>query len=46
MTLDVTVESPEGDAAARRLADVWLERCPIYLALAKPNDIAVRFRAA
>ena len=21
----------------------WRERCPIYLALPKPNDVAVRF---
>ena len=46
MSLDVTVESPEGDAAVRRIAEVWQERCPIYLALAKPTDVAIRFRAA
>ena len=45
MSLDVTVESPEGDAAVRQIADVWRERCPIYLALAKPVDVAIGFRA-
>lgn len=46
MSLDVSVESPDGAAAVDRIADLWRERCPIYLALAKPTDIAVRFIAA
>jgi uncharacterized OsmC-like protein len=41
--LDVTVETPEGEVAVEQIADLWLERCPIYLALMKPNDIAVSF---
>lgn len=45
LRLDVTVESPDGDDAARRIADVWQQRCPIYLALLKPTDVAVRFHA-
>jgi len=44
--LDVTVESPDGDPAVARIADVWQQRCPIYLALVKPTDVAVNFRAA
>lgn len=44
MTLDVTVESPDGEAAVSRIAEVWRERCPIYLALTKPTPIAVDFR--
>lgn len=46
VTLNVSVESPDGPAAVAELARVWQERCPIYLALAKPTDIAVQFRAA
>lgn len=46
MSLDVSVESPDGDAAVRQIADVWQERCPIYLALLKPTDISISFRAA
>lgn len=46
LTLDVSVESPDGEGAVAELARVWQERCPIYLALQKPNDIAVQFRSA
>ncbi len=46
LSLDVTVESPDGDEAVRRIAEVWQERCPIYLALVKPGDVAVQFRPA
>lgn len=46
LSLDVTVESPDGDEAVRKIAKVWQERCPIYLALLKPTDVAVQFRAA
>lgn len=46
LSIDVTVESPDGDDAVRTIAQVWQERCPIYLALVKPTDVAVRFRPA
>lgn len=46
VTLDVSVDSPDGEAALAEIARVWQERCPIYLALTKPTDVAVRFRAA
>ena len=46
MTLDVRVDSPDGDAAVAELARVWEQRCPIYLALEKPTAVAVHFRAA
>lgn len=46
MSLEVSVESPDGHDAVARIADVWQKRCPIYLALIKPNDIALSFRAA
>ena len=46
LSLDVTVESPDGDEAVRKIAEVWQERCPIYLALLKPTGVAVQFRTA
>ncbi len=46
MTLDVSVASPDGEAAVAELARVWEERCPIYLALEKPTGVAVQFRSA
>ncbi len=46
VTLEVTVQSPDGDDAVAEIARVWKERCPIYLALQKPTDIAVQFRSA
>ena len=44
--LEVSVDSPDGEAAVAELARVWQERCPIYLALQKPTDVTARFRAA
>ena len=46
LSLDVTVESPDGDEAVATIAEVWQERCPIYLALLKPVDVTVQFEAA
>lgn len=46
VSLDVTVESPDGQEAVARIAEVWEQRCPIYLALIKPTDVALSFRAA
>jgi uncharacterized OsmC-like protein len=46
VTLDVTVTSPDGAEGVARIAEVWQERCPIYLALIKPTDVAVAFRPA
>lgn len=46
LTLEVQVDSPDGDTAIAELARIWEQRCPIYLALCKPVDVAVRFQAA
>lgn len=46
VSLDISVDSPDGEDAVAELAGVWQDRCPIYLALHKPTDIAVRFRAS
>lgn len=45
LRLDVEVASPDGEAAVVAIAEVWRERCPIYLALLKPTDVVVGFRA-
>ncbi len=44
--LDVRIASADGEEAVRRLGEVWRERCPVYLALAKPTSVAVEFQAA
>lgn len=44
VSLDVTVQSPEGDTGVEKIAEVWQRRCPIYLALVKPTNVAVQFR--
>ena len=45
LTLDVIVESPDGEAAVAEITRVWQERCPIYLALQNATDVSVQFRA-
>jgi len=45
LSLEVTVQSPDGDAGVDKIAEVWRQRCPIYLALVKPTDVAVQFRS-
>jgi len=46
VSLEVSVGSPDGQDAVARIADVWQQRCPIYLALMNPTDVALSFRAA
>ncbi|MET9507328.1 OsmC family protein [Streptomyces flavidovirens] len=46
LAVDITVDSPDGEDAVAEVARVWQERCPIYLALRRPSDVAVSFRAA
>lgn len=45
MSLEVSVQSPDGEDAVARIAEVWQQRCPVYLALIDPTDVAVSFRA-
>jgi uncharacterized OsmC-like protein len=40
--LEISVSSPEPEERIEELYRVWLERCPIYLAIGKPNAIATR----
>lgn len=45
LSVDVTVTSPAGADGVAELDRVWRERCPIYLALVNPTEVAVRFQA-
>jgi uncharacterized OsmC-like protein len=40
--LEINVSSPEPPERIEELRRVWLERCPIYLAIAKPNPVTLR----
>ena len=44
VSLDVTIQSPDGDTGVNKIAEAWQQRCPIYLALVNPTDVAVQFR--
>lgn len=44
--LSVTIASPASDEVLARLQQAWLERCPIFLAIAKPNAVAASFERA
>jgi len=44
--LDIEISSPEPEERIQELYQVWLERCPIYLALGKPNAITTRLTTA
>jgi uncharacterized OsmC-like protein len=44
VSVDLQIESPAGEAAVKRLLDVWQLRCPVYLALTKPVQINLSSR--
>lgn len=44
LELEVTVSSPEPDDRLEPVYQAWLERCPIFLAVTRPNTVATRFR--
>jgi uncharacterized OsmC-like protein len=41
LSLDIRVSSPSPDGAVEAMLAAWRERCPIYLALLKPQSIAL-----
>src|SRR5438876_9642970 len=41
LALDIKVSSPSSKDRVEAMLDAWRERCPIYLALLKPNSIAL-----
>jgi hypothetical protein len=42
--LSVTIASEATDEELAHLQEAWLQRCPIFLALAKPNDVSAKFQ--
>lgn len=46
LSVEVVVSSPAGAPGIAKIAKIWEERCPIYLAVSKPTEVAVRFLAA
>ena len=44
--LEITVTSTESEDRLQGLYRIWLERCPIYLAMRKSNDIRSRLTVA
>jgi len=40
--LDIEVSSPEDERDVRSVVQAWTERCPVYLALTSPMDMAMR----
>lgn len=38
--INIQIDSPDGEAGAQKLYEVWQQRCPIYLALIKPMRVA------
>ena len=35
----IQMQSPDGEAAAQKVYQAWLQRCPIYLAITKPMRV-------
>ena len=44
LAIEVVVVSPEPEERLQELYTAWTERCPILLALVKPNAVDVRFK--
>lgn len=43
--LDVVVKSPDAAEKLEPVFEAWRERCPIFLALLRPNDVSVKFES-
>jgi hypothetical protein len=46
LELEITIASPDGPDRTEPMFQVWRDRCPIYLALLKPNTIDLRVTRA
>ncbi len=42
--LDITISSPDGERDVRSVMQAWTERCPVYLALTKPMNVATTIK--
>jgi uncharacterized OsmC-like protein len=41
IAIDIEISSPDPVAKTGPMLDAWRERCPIYLALLRPNEVTV-----
>lgn len=46
IAIDIEVTSPDPEDKTGPMLAAWRERCPIFLALARPNDVSLTSRAA
>jgi uncharacterized OsmC-like protein len=46
IALDIEISTPDPDDRVQPMLDAWRERCPIYLALVKPNAVSLSTRTA
>jgi hypothetical protein len=43
MSVDIEVASSAPDERIEAMQQAWLDRCPIYLAAVRPNDVGITF---
>lgn len=43
LEIEIVVTTPDPAAKTAPMLDAWRQRCPIFLALRNPNDVALRF---
>lgn len=46
IAIDIEVTSPDPEDRTGPMLAAWRERCPIFLALVRPNDVSLTSRAA
>jgi uncharacterized OsmC-like protein len=46
IAIDIEVTSPDPAAKTGPMLEAWRERCPIFLALLRPNDVSLTTRVA
>jgi hypothetical protein len=44
IAIDIEVTSPDPEAKTGPMLAAWRERCPIFLALVRPNDLSLTSR--
>lgn len=43
LAIEITIDSPDDQDRIEEVKQAWLQRCPVYLALVEPQEVAVRF---
>jgi uncharacterized OsmC-like protein len=46
LEIEIAVDTPDPESKTGPMFEAWSSRCPIYLALCKPNAVALRTSAA